>query len=75
MKTVREIFASFPPVKKGGNIAQLEYNEIMIPHRLKRFQIDLSSIAGALRPVREMANAISEEIARGNPTPNRPTPI
>ena len=74
MKLVREIFATLPPVKKGGNIASVEFNEIHLPIRLKNFHVDLSRATGTLRPVQEMVNAISEEIARGesNPQPFHP---
>ena len=65
MKLIREIFASSPPVKKGRNIASVEFNEIHLPNRLGNFKIDLAAIDGTLRPVQEMASAISEEIARG----------
>ena len=42
--------------------------------RIKSFSFDLSTFCGTLRPAREMAGAISEEIARGeaNPQPHRP---
>ena len=74
MKLIHELFATFPPLKKGRNIATVEFNEIHLPHRLKNFTVDLSSIAGTLRPVQEMVNAVSEEIARGeaNPQPFHP---
>ena len=74
MKLVHEIFATFPPVKKGRNIATVEFNEIHLPRRLKNFTVDLSTIAGTLRPTQEMVNAVSEEIARGesNPQPFHP---
>ena len=74
MKLIHEIFATFPPIKKGSNIATAEFNEIHLPRRLGNFAVDLSAIAGTLRPVQVMANAVSEEIARGeaNPQPFHP---
>ena len=75
MKMVRELFATFPPVKKGRNLASMDFNEIQIPHRLKSLHLDCSTISGTLRPVQEMVNAISEEMARGVLIPNLSTPM
>ena len=70
----RELFDTFPPVKKCRSIAALEFNEIQIPRRLKSIRFDLSGISGTLRPAQEAVSAISEEIARGesNPQPSHP---
>ena len=69
MKMIHELFATFPPLKKGRNITAMDFNEIQITQRLKSLKLDLSSISGTLRPVQEMVNAISEEIARGEANP------
>ena len=58
-----------PPVKKGGNITAIEYNEVHLPKRLGNFTVNLSPLAGSLRPTQEMVNLLSEQIARGEADP------
>ena len=74
LKLTHELFALFPPIKRGRNIASIEYNEVHLPKRLKNFSADLSSLGGTLRPTQEMVNVVSEAIARGeaNPQPFMP---
>ena len=74
MKMIQGIFAASPPVKRGRNIDSVEFTETLAPQRLESLRPDFSTIAGALRLVQEMVNAISEEIARGeaNPQPFHP---
>ena len=69
LKLLHELFALFPPIKRGRNIAAIEFNEVHLPRRLANFTANLSSLAGTLRPVQEMVNAVSEEIARGGGQP------
>ena len=66
---IRELFALFPPVKRGRDIAAIEFNEVHLPRRLSSFAANLSTISGTLRPVQEMISAVSEEIARGEADP------
>ena len=74
LKLMRELFALFPPIKKGINITSAEYNEVHLPKRLQNFTANLSALAGTLRPTQEMVNLVSEDIARGeaNPQPYFP---
>ena len=69
LKLIHELFSLFPPVKRGRNIASIEYNEVHLPKRLKGFTANLSSLAGTLRPTQEMVNVVSEAIARGEANP------
>ena len=72
LKLLHELFALFPPINRGRNIASIEFNEVHLPRKLANFTANLSSRSGALRPVQEMVNAVSEEISRGGkPTPDR----
>ena len=71
---MRELFALFHPIKRGRNISAIEFNESHLPKRLKDSKADLSSLSGTLKPVQEMVNWVSEQLARGeaNPQPYHP---
>ena len=74
LKLLRELFTSFPPLRRGRNIAPIEFTEVHLPRRLQNFTADLSSLAGTLRPQQDMVNFVSEQLARGeaNPQPFQP---
>ena len=74
LKLLRELFALSPPLRKGRNIAHVEFTEVHLANRLQSFTANLSSLAGSLRPSQDMVNAVSELIARGesNPQPYHP---
>ena len=69
MRMIREIPDAPPPVKRGRDLATMGYSEILTPQRSKSHRVDFPTIDGALRPVRDMVNAISEEVARGGSNP------
>ena len=75
LKLVRELFSLFPPIKRGWNIASLEYTEAHLPKRLQNCTADLSTLAGSLRPTQEMVNLISEDTARGESNPHPFPPL
>ena len=73
-KMAHELFATSPALKKGRDLASVDFDEIQIPRRLKSLQLDCSAIAGTPRPAQEMVSAIAEDIARvaANPQPLHP---
>ena len=70
----REMFALFPPLKEGGNIDTVEFDEPQLPRTPANFTVDIPPMSGAIVPIREMVNFISEEIDRGDANPKPPGP-
>ena len=65
--SILQIIGHFPPrlLQVRPSAKDPDYEELVIPERLREFSVSLIGISGILKPTQEMANFVGLELARG----------